>query len=129
MGCLLYGFGLLSSPHPYLEDQDFRSEFTPIAFEFSLQRRQQFPFYPGENECPFRHICRTVGLLLRHLCRWDLRLNPGKGPLQVSTNRSKVGQGFFFLKRCYSPITPHFVLPCDRQSLASQYWAQVGRVR
>jgi hypothetical protein len=38
------------------------------------------------------------------------------------------GPRFFFVKRCYSSITPHFVLACDRQSLASQYWAQVGEV-
>jgi hypothetical protein len=104
----------------------FLSGFTPLAFEVSLLRRQQFPFHPGENGCPFRHICRNVGLLLRHLYRWGLCRDPGKGSLQGSTSRSQLGQGVS--ERCYSSITPQFVLACDRQSLASQHWAQVGRV-
>jgi hypothetical protein len=123
MGCLHYGSGPQSSAHQYLEDQDFLSGFTPLAFEVSLHHRQQFPFHPRKNGYPFRHIFRTIGFLLCHLC---LCRNSGKGPLQGSTSRSQLGQGF--LNRCYSSITPQFVLACDRQSLASQYWTQVGRV-
>jgi len=52
MGCLLYGYGLPSSPHPYLEGQDFLSGFTPLAFEVSLHFRQQIPFYPGKMGAP-----------------------------------------------------------------------------
>jgi len=38
---------------------------------------------------------------------------------------SQLDQGSFF-KRCYSCVTHHFVLACDRQSLAFPYWAQFG---
>jgi hypothetical protein len=105
MGCHQYGSGLPSSPHPYL---DFLSGFTHLAFEVSFHRRQQFPFHPEENGCPSRHIYRTVGLLLRHLCLWGLRLNTGMGPLQGSTSRSQLGKGFFkeVLLLYHSPVCP-----------------------
>jgi len=49
---------------------------------------------------------------------------PWKGALTCYYQPSRLDEGFF--KRCYSSVTDHFVLACDRQSLASQNWAQVG---
>jgi len=52
---------------------------------------------------------------------------PWQGALTWYYQPGHLDQGFF--KTCYFSITHHFVLACDRQSLASQHWAQVGRVR
>jgi hypothetical protein len=46
MGCLHYGSGLPSSPCPCLEDQDFLSEFTPLAYEVNFTADNSFPFRP-----------------------------------------------------------------------------------
>jgi hypothetical protein len=51
---------------------------------------------------------------------------PWQGTLTWYYQPSRLDQDFF--KRCYSSFTPHFVLACDRQSLASQHWVQVGGV-
>jgi len=52
---------------------------------------------------------------------------PWQGALTWYYQLGQLDQGFF--KKCYSCITHHFILACDRQRLASQHWAQFGGVR